>query len=299
MCAEVVWEILNPTAEYEVEKCAVAPRAMSLEKRRVGLFWNGKVGGNALLHSLEKILKQQGHDINFIMFELTTGIGNEKIRQIAERCDAVIGAIDDCGSCTPWLIRDSIGIEKHGVPAMAIVTDVFQEVAEWIADAEGMAQLPITTIPHPLIGLSEDKINKRAQAILKEVILGLTRTDHKEESRVTTKLVKPDPEILVISGKTNTAALREVNDRFYGEKWTDGFPIVPPTQEAVEWMLGGTKRFPEEVIGFVPPRNGKATVRQIAINAVMAGAEPSYMPVIITSVEAITDPFKMINPFDD
>ena len=59
---------------------------------------------------------------------------------------------------------------------------------------------------------------------------------------------------------------------YFEEKgWTDGLPIVPPTEERVLRMLAATQRDPQEVIGVVPPRWAPATVEKIAINAVMAG----------------------------
>ncbi len=69
----------------------------------------------------------------------------------------------------------------------------------------------------------------------------------------------------------------------------DGLPVVPPTREAVKAMLAGTSRSPKEEIGIMYPRLGIATVEKIAINAVMAGAKPEYLPVIITAIECITD----------
>ena len=78
---------------------------------------------------------------------------------------------------------------------------------------------------------------------------------------------------------------------FFEEKgWSDGFPIIPPTEARVAQMLAATKRKPEETIGAVPPRWAQATVEKIAINAVMAGCKPAYMPTLIAAVEAITDP---------
>jgi hypothetical protein len=77
---------------------------------------------------------------------------------------------------------------------------------------------------------------------------------------------------------------------FFEEKgWTDGLPIIPPTEERVEKMLMAVKRQPQEVIGIVPPRWAAATVEKIAINAVMAGCLPQYMPVLLAAVEALTD----------
>ena len=77
---------------------------------------------------------------------------------------------------------------------------------------------------------------------------------------------------------------------FFEEKgWSDGLPIVPPTEERVEQMLSALRRDPQDVIGIVPPRWAPATVEKIAINAVMAGCLPQYMPLLIAAVEALTD----------
>jgi len=78
---------------------------------------------------------------------------------------------------------------------------------------------------------------------------------------------------------------------FFEEKgWGDGLPIIPPTEDRVSAMLAATKRQPQDIIGAVPPRWAQATVEKIAINAVMAGCKPEYMPVLIAAVEALTDP---------
>ena len=74
----------------------------------------------------------------------------------------------------------------------------------------------------------------------------------------------------------------------YENGWTDGLPVVPPTPERVERMLGRTDRDPDELIAAVPPKWGRATVEKVAINAVMAGCKPAYLPLILTAVEAMT-----------
>jgi hypothetical protein len=70
---------------------------------------------------------------------------------------------------------------------------------------------------------------------------------------------------------------------------TDGLPVIPPTPERVMRMLAGTRRDAQEVIGIVPPNLAPVTVEKIAINAVMAGCKPDYMPVVIAAVEAICE----------
>ena len=80
----------------------------------------------------------------------------------------------------------------------------------------------------------------------------------------------------------------------YENGWTDGLPVVPPTPERVERMLNGTDRTPDELIAAVPPKWGRATVEKVAINAVMAGCKPAYLPLVLTAVEAMTaEPFNL------
>ena len=71
--------------------------------------------------------------------------------------------------------------------------------------------------------------------------------------------------------------------------WSDGLPLVPPTEERVLKMLDGTSRDPQQVIGLVPPILAPATVEKIAVNAVMAGCKPEYLPVVLAAVEAVLD----------
>ncbi len=93
------------------------------------------------------------------------------------------------------------------------------------------------------------------------------------------------------SDKLEVDANFEAAQEFYLERgWTDGLPIVPPTIERVEAMLAATPRDPQEIIGEIPPNWGSATVEKLAINAVMAGCKPKYLPVVITAVEAMCDP---------
>jgi len=71
---------------------------------------------------------------------------------------------------------------------------------------------------------------------------------------------------------------------------TDGLPVVPPTPERVVAMLEHTSRDPGDVVGIVPPYDGEATVEKVAINAVMAGAPPAALPVVLAAVEAACAP---------
>lgn len=80
----------------------------------------------------------------------------------------------------------------------------------------------------------------------------------------------------------------------FEQGWSDGLPVVPPTPARVYRMLQGTKRDPDEVIGLIPPNQNSCTVEKVAINAVMAGCKPEYMPVVLAAIEAaLQDDFCM------
>lgn len=73
----------------------------------------------------------------------------------------------------------------------------------------------------------------------------------------------------------------------YERGWSDGLPVVPPTPERVLRMLGGTHRAPSDIVGIVPPNQVACTVEKVAINAVLAGCKPEYLPVVLTAVSAM------------
>jgi hypothetical protein len=84
--------------------------------------------------------------------------------------------------------------------------------------------------------------------------------------------------------------LEAINRLYRERRWSDGLPIVPPTQERVARMLSTTRRARDEVIAAVAPGYGAATVERIAINAVLAGCDPDYLPLLIAATEAVAAP---------
>ncbi len=140
----------------------------------------------------------------------------------------------------------------------------------------------------------------RARASVKEMkpiaagaadamINALTHPLTQEETKPRPVSRQPVERTLRFSGENYSSAYEHLNQVFLENRWGDGLPVVPPTAEAVKAMLKGTSRSPDEVIGKVAIKNGTATVEKIAINAVMAGAKPEYLPVIIAAMEALTD----------
>lgn len=99
-----------------------------------------------------------------------------------------------------------------------------------------------------------------------------------------------EPEPVVIAGKTYPEAYTNVNAYFGRNMWRDSLPIVPPTEDLVEWILTGTDRAASDVVGKILPRGGIATVKAVAICLAMAGGRPEYLPLTIACVEAMCHP---------
>ena len=86
------------------------------------------------------------------------------------------------------------------------------------------------------------------------------------------------------------AGFDDLQDWFHDRDLSDGLPVVPPTPQRVARMVAGSGLDPTHEVGVMDPERGVATVEKLAINAVMAGCRPEYMPVIVAAVEAMCEP---------
>ena len=179
------------------------------------------------------------------------------------------------------MTRASVLVEKLGIPTVSIVCDGFLMQGRLSAKGLGLANLPYTVHPGHLNFATAEQVQKNAAGImLDQVIKGLTVQPPEEKPAA-----EPGLRDIVFQG-----SFEEVNEFFYDREWSEGLPIVPPTVGKVEQFLKFTERSADEVIGKLLPDNREATVWNIAVNGVMAGCRPEYMPVLIASVEAMADP---------
>jgi hypothetical protein len=96
--------------------------------------------------------------------------------------------------------------------------------------------------------------------------------------------------LVSVRGATFEEALVRANNLILANQWGDGLPVWPATRERVQWILQGTPRPREHVLGTFPPRGGVATVEICAIALAMAGGRPEYLSVLVAAVEAFLDP---------
>jgi hypothetical protein len=182
-------------------------------------------------------------------------------------------------------------IEKLGKPSVMIDTTPFKADSINAATGAGVPDLPIVALSEPaLAGQPMADLLRVAHLARQEIVDSLTK-EPKNKTVLAASAPKPKPaKVLTFSGAAATDAGEAMEKFFLANKWSDGLPMVPPTPEAVAAMLKGTNLPSDHIVCNVDPKKGIATVEKIAINAVMAGARPAYMPVLLAIVEAVCDP---------
>jgi hypothetical protein len=170
-----------------------------------------------------------------------------------------------------------------GFPTVTIVTSDFVKLANATALAERAPDLCTVVVPHPLGMIPATEVNRKAEAAFPEIINRISRWQPHRWSAIAKEAYPADRFEL-------KGTLETVNQVFLEKGWSLGLPLAPPTPESVANMLQGTSRQADEVVGRVPPSMGTLTVELVAVNAVMAGCRPEYMPVLMASLEALLDP---------
>jgi hypothetical protein len=145
-----------------------------------------------------------------------------------------------------------------------------------------MPNLPVALVP----GHTGVQSNEALRKNVLEVTL----------DRVVENLMRPPSEALIDDepGARDVVckgSFEQINEYFEARSYSDGLPIVPPTRAKVEEFLEYTDRKPEDVLGVLLPDNRAASVWSVAVNGVMAGCRPEYMPVLVALIEAMADPY--------
>ena len=179
------------------------------------------------------------------------------------------------------MLRASAAAEAAGVPSSSLVCDGFLGQGATTAVGLGLPNLPMAKVPGHVDTQTDNELrNNLTSVTVKAVIENLTAAQP-----AAVMIPEPGPQEIVIEGSFD-----EINRFFYENGWSDGLPIVPPTRAKIGSFLAFTDLPAEHVIGKLLPDNREATVWNVAVNGVMAGCKPQYMPVLIALAEAMADP---------
>jgi len=299
------YQVLNPRGEVDpMEIIGLRPRVSDLNGKTIGLYSSFKQHWAIIVDEIGKQLQARYPTIKLTRFQYTKDLNADtrvaevardpEIRPIFEKwlsgVDAAVVANADAGSCTLYLTYNATIVERLGKPVVMMLDKEFTDCAKSAAQLRGVPAMRLVELAIPDISTEPDItdfiekiIPERVSAALDKIIMALTGPLTPEE------INPPEPPV-ALPRIVAKGTLDEINAFYYKRGWALGMPVMPPTDEAVKEMLKGTDLAPDHVIAKIPPMNGKATVEKIAINAVMAGCLPTYMPVLIAAVQALVDP---------
>jgi hypothetical protein len=179
-----------------------------------------------------------------------------------------------------------MALEEQGLPTVSVHTHVFARLVRSVARANGMPTARQVFVPQPIVDRNAEQLRAYIEGVdpvsgrpfVQGLIDGLTQPLTAEDlagetfERSTPRLLEPDTE-------------DNLRQRFIDNRWTDNLPIILPTEARVTAMLDGTSLEADHVVGKLAPTHFREawelTVEKVAVNAVMAGAKPEYLPVIL------------------
>ncbi len=176
---------------------------------------------------------------------------------------------------------------KQGQTALVVCSTAFITLGRSQLKALGCADLPIAVMPHPFGVRTRAEVRALAETLVDEIArLAVGGSDQTAIAKSGSS-DKADTRAASITVPDDLAAF---NEECESRNWSDGLPLIPPTIARVDAMLAGTSRARDEIVASIAPGFGAATVERVAINAVMAGCRPEYLPVLLAAVEAVADP---------
>ena len=292
-----VYEVLSPVPGSAVEPIAPAPRLDTLEGKTIALV-GGSFMASVTHPELRRLILAEYPTARIILLDEIGSAGpyprpgvvrREKEafqRKLGEyRVDAVVSGNGGCGLCTPKETGSCIAAEVLGIPSVMIAGPGFVEQARSTAASAGLAELRVAEYPGAFASHTREELLENTRRVLwPQVKVGLLdgapgEARFSRETRISRNLDEP-----VASG-----TLAEIQQLFLDSGWTDGLPIVPPTPGAVAEFLRFTDLPPDAPLGAIPPAQRAATVRHVAVNGVMAGCPPEFMPVLLAFAEAMKD----------
>lgn len=290
--------VVSPVGRGTVQMIEMAPRLTTLEDKTIAI-----VGGSFMARTTHPelkrlILNDYPRARVLLLDEIGSagvypapGITRRSKDEFQERLrmmgvDAVISGNCGCGLCTPKEVGSCIAAEYVGIPAVAIAAPTFTEQVFYTSINNGVPAPRVAEYPGAFASHTTDELLKNTREVLyPQIVSALTRPITAEELARSEKCDKAGIRDDVFYG-----TLQEVNDYFCEMNWSDGLPIVPPTFERVREFLRYTDMAWDETVAILPVAHRNTTVWHVAVNGVMAGCKPEYMPILIAMTKAIGAP---------
>ena len=295
---EATYTVLSPVPESAVEPIKPALRLKSLDGKTIALV-GGSFMANVTHPELKRLILSEYPTAKvYVLSEIGSAgpyprpgvVRREKDefqRKLKEfKVDAVVSGNGGCGLCTPKETGSCIAAEVLGIPSVMIAAPGFVKQAKSAAASAGLAELRIAEYPGAFASHTREELLENTRKVLwPQVKKGLMGNSPSVGASV--PLARGHAGRVTLPAITGTFA--EIQQIFLDSGWTDGLPIVPPTERAVAEFLRFTDLPPDHSLGTIPPAQHNVTVRHVAVNGVMAGCPPEFMPILLAFVEAMKD----------
>ena len=286
---QITLEILEPRGRLLSDKRIglTNPRVSNLNGKKIAIC-SEKPDSEMFFDRIAELIKEKYPTAEILRFPSSTNpFVPDNTAEVAAACDTWLEGIK---TSTSGKKAPEVELENLGKPGASVCVDSLLKQKRAHVDTAGMPTVRVVSIPaidYFKAKSSRELMNKVAEAAFDDVVKALTEPLTQKEQEVTDFAYDYSPKDFTGSNFSEAYEnfLQYCADHFIG----DGMPLVAPTKESVEEMLKGTSYPRDKVIGIMEPGNGIATVEKIAISAVMAGAKPEYLPIIISMVETITD----------
>jgi len=290
-----VYNVLSPVGESTIKLIKQAPRLSTLDGKTIAVV-GGSFMANITHPEIKRLILANYPNAKVILLNEIGSAGpypaqgvkrqqkDEFERKLKEmKIDAVISGNGGCGLCTPKEEGSCITAEYLGIPSVMIAATGFVEQTKATALNAGVPVQRVAEYKGAFSAHTNEELVKNTREVLwKQIVEGLTKSITQNEIDEATKTLKKDNKGIAFSG-----TLQEVQNYFESQGWTDGLPIIPPTQSIVSEFFKYTPYSENAVIGEIPPSYRKVTTRQIATVGAMAGCPPEYMPILVAFTKAM------------
>lgn len=293
--AGVNYAVVSPVGRGTVEMIQQAPRLTTLEGKTIAVV-GGSFMASVTHPEIKRLILEHYPTAKVLLLDEIGSAGvypapgvvrrskeefQARLRQ--HKVDAVISGNCGCGLCTPKECGSCIAAEYIGIPAVAIAAPTFVGQVFYTSLNNGVPAPRVAEYPGAFAAHTHEELIRNTRDILwQQIVKALTTPITDEEIAGNTKREKGDIRDDVFYG-----TIDEIQNHFREQRWSDGLPIVPPTFERVSEFMRYTDLAWNETVAVLPVAHRNTTAWHVAVNGVMAGCKPEYMPILVALTKAI------------
>ena len=291
------YAVVSPVGRSSVKMIQQAPRLETLEGKTIAI-----VGESFMTHvthpELKRLILKNYPTAKVILLDEigeagpfpAPGVTRKRKEEFEAKLksmhvDAVIAGNGGCGLCTPKETGSCLTAEYIGIPSVIIAGPGFADQAYYTAYNNGVPVMRVALYPGAFATHTNEELIRNTREVLwPQIVEALTKPITQEELDRSASRDHGD-----LRDDAFYGTLDEINAYFKENNWSDGLPFIPPTFEKVNEYLKYTDYAWDEVIATLPPAHRSTTTWHVAVNAVMSGCKPEYMPILIALTKAMGD----------